>query len=46
LAALYPTHGAYVAEVAGAAAVDTLTGFLLPADANAIITTAAGAPIP
>jgi hypothetical protein len=35
-----------VAEVAGAAAADTIRGFLLPADASRIVSDAARAPIP
>lgn len=46
LTSRYPTHKDYVARVAEAAVADTLAGFLLPADAHQIVSTAAGAPIP
>lgn len=46
LTALYPSHQAYVTDVARAATVDTLTGFLQPADARQIIETAEQAQIP
>lgn len=46
LAELYPTHQAYVGDVARATTFDTLAGFVLPYDARQIVATAASAPVP
>jgi hypothetical protein len=46
LALLYPTHRDYVDAVTGAADAAVAAGFLLPADADAMVAAAEGAPIP